>query len=177
MNKHKLLILGSSLMLLITSCRKNDVQHENNMTSNPAAVVAPTTESVSKTSEWKTISNWASSKQEKFTTYTSKVEDANITSAVTAGGMVLAFAKNGNSIQALPFQEKGTNDAYWYYQVSNGAVTLSVDAYTGTPSVNAAGFRYIVLSPEQLKDLAANGHSKTELMQLSYENLVAVLNK
>jgi hypothetical protein len=180
MKKHKLPVLGLGLMLMIASCKKTDVQQESTL-GNPA--VAATTasaipaSSTTNASEWKTLSNWASSKQEKFTTYSSKIEDASITSAVTSSGLILAFAKNGSSIQAMPFQQKGTNDSYWYYQVSKGSITFSCDAYSGTQSLNDAGFTYFVLSAEQLKDLAANGHSKTQLMQLSYENLATLLKK
>jgi len=171
MNKHTLPVVGASLLLLITSCKKTDVQHENPV-SAPTSVSAVTPKA-----EWTSINNWNSSQGEKFATYSSRVEDSSITTAVAGKGLVLAFSKNGTTINALPFQEKGTTDSYWYYQVSKGAIILSCDNYSGTQSLNTVGFRYFVFSPQQLKDLEAKGHTKIELMQLSYEDLVAVLNK
>jgi hypothetical protein len=174
MNKHKLPVLGLGLMLLIASCKKNDVQHESK-TTNPAPVA--TALNAKSSSEWTSVSNWSSSKAEKFTTYNSSIGDSSITSAVAGSGLVLTFAKSGDAIKSLPFQEKGTTDAYWYYQVSKGTITLSCDVYSGTPALNTSGFKYFIFSPEQLKDLEAKGHSKTELMQLSYEGVAALLNK
>ena len=172
MNKHKLPVLGLSLILLITSCKKNDVQHENTQTS--PAPAAPVSASVS---EWRTFTSWTSSKGEKFTTYRSKIADSSLTNAVSSKGLVLAFARNGESIKALPFQEKGTSDSYWYYQVSSGTITLSCDNYSGKASPADVSFKYFVFSPEQLKDLEAKGYSKIKLMQLAYEDVVALTAK
>lgn len=173
MNKHKLPVIGFSLLLLITSCKKNDVQYENK--SNVPTAASATISA--KSADWASVNNWSSSKGTKYTTYSSSIADSSITSAVTSSGLILAFAKSGNAIKALPFQEKGTTDAFWYYQVSTGSITLSCDVYSGTPALNTAGFKYFVFTPEQLKDLAAKGHSKSELMQLSYEGVAALLNK
>jgi hypothetical protein len=169
MNKHKLPILGFSLLLLITACKKNDVQQEN-MEATPTVSAAVSTP----VSKWKTMNNWASSKGEKFTTYASSIGDSSITTAVVNNGLVLAFVKIENSVNALPFQQKGTNDAYWYYQVSTENVSFSVDSYKGTQALNAAEFKYFAFSPEQLKDLETKGYSKIKLMQLSYEEVAAL---
>ncbi|MGZ3898641.1 MAG: hypothetical protein ACXVMS_18990 [Flavisolibacter sp.] len=172
MNKHKLPVLGFSLLLLITSCKKNDVQYENKTNSaTPVATIS------AKAADWAQVNNWTSSKGDKFTSYSATIADSSITTAVTGSGLVLAFAKSGETIKNLPFQEKGTTDAYWYYEVSTNALTLYCDAYSGTPSLNTSGFKYFVFTPEQLKDLAAKGHSRSDLMQLSYESVAALLNK
>ncbi len=173
MNKHKLPVLGFSLLLLITSCKKNDVQHEDTMT-NSTAIAAP---AITKASEWKSFSNWTSSKEEKFTSHSSKVTDSSITNAVATSGLVLAFSKAGNTIQALPFQEKGANDSYWYYQISKDAITLSCDNYNGTAPVNTTEFKYFVFTPEQLKNLETKGYSKLQLLQLTYEEVAALTNQ
>jgi hypothetical protein len=172
MNKHKLSVLGFSLLLLITSCKKNDVQHEDT-TTNPTAITAP---AITKASEWRSFTNWTSSKEEKFTSHSSKVTDSTITNAVATSGLVLAFSKAGNTIQALPFQEKGTNDSYWYYQISKDAITLSCDSYKGTAPVNTTEFKYFVFTPDQLKDLETKGYSKMKLLQLTYEEVAALTN-
>ena len=176
MNKHTLPVIGFSLLLLITSCKKTDVQQENNLAS-PAATTVATASSTASVSDWKTLSNWNSSKSEKFTSYNAIVEDSSISNAVAGAGLVLAFVKNGNTVSALPFEEKGSSNSYTYYQVARGSIIFSSDVYSGTSSMNAASFKYFVFSPEQLKDLEAKGHSKAELLQLSYEGLTAVVNK
>jgi hypothetical protein len=174
MNKHKLPVLGLSLVLLITSCKKNDVQHENTLGNSPVAAAIAAS---AKASEWSTLPNWASSKGDKFTTYTSKVTDSSITSSVTSRGMVLAFVKDGSTINALPFQKKGANDSYYYYQVSNGSITLSCDNYSGTANLGAEAFKYFVFTPEKLKDLESQGYTKIKLMQLAYEDVAALFTK
>jgi len=169
MNKHNLSVLGLGLILLATSCKKTDVQHEN-----PVSTPAPST--VAK-AEWTAISNWSSSQEEKFTSFSATIQDSSISNAVTANGLVLVFSKNGNTINALPFQEKGSTDAYWYYQVSKGTITLSSDNYSGAQPSSTTGYKYIVFSPQQLRDLEAKGYSKIELMQLSHDDLAAILAK
>jgi len=171
MNKHKLPVLGFSLLLLITSCKKTDVQQDSNSPTPVSASIS------SSSPDWKSITNWSSYKTEKFTTFNTKIEDSTITNAVAASGLVLAFTKNGNNINVLPFQEKGTNDSYWYYQVSKGAISISCDAYDSSESLTATSLKYFVFSPEQLNDLEAKGHSKITLLQLSYEEIVTLLNK
>lgn len=175
MNKHKLSVLGFSLLLLITSCKKNDVQHENT-TTNSTAIATSATPAAPTASEWRSFTNWTSSKEEKFTSHSSKVIDSTITNAVATSGLVLAFSKAGSTIQALPFQEKGANDSYWYYQISKDAITLSCDNYNGTAPVNTTEFKYFVFTPQQLKDLEAKGYSKMKLLQLTYEEAVALTN-
>src|SRR5215203_5096481 len=172
MNKHKLPVVGFSLLLLITSCKKTDVQHDSNSPTPVSASI-----SSSSSPDWKSITNWSSYKTEKFTTFNTKIEDSTITNAVAASGLVLAFTKNGNNINVLPFQEKGTNDSYWYYQVSKGAISISCDAYGSSQPLTATALKYFVFSPEQLNDLEAKGHSKITLLQLSYEEIVTLLNK
>jgi hypothetical protein len=175
MKKHKLSILGFGLMLLIASCKKNDVQHENTPV-NPTVATASAAQATSAT-DWKQAGTWTPTKHEKFTTYNSTIQDSSITSAVTSSGLVLAFAKNGTGVNALPYQEKGTSDSYWYYQVSQGAITFSCDAYSSAESLNSTTFKYYVLTAQQLKDLEAKGHSKLELMTLTYEKAAALLAK
>jgi len=175
MNKHKLPVLGLSLILLITSCKKNDVQHENTLGNAPVAAAAVA--ATAKASDWKMLSSWSSAKGDKFTTYSTKVSDSSITNSVTSRGLVLAFVKNGSTINALPFQQKGSNDSYYYYQVSDGSITLSCDNYSGTANLSSEAFKYFVFSPEKLKDLESQGYTKIKLMQLAYEDVAALFTK
>jgi hypothetical protein len=164
MKNYKLPFLGFALVLLIASCRKEDIQ-ANNTTNNLSAV--------SNTAQWKSLSNWSSSKNEEITTYFSKVSDSSITSNVVNAGFVLVFKKNGSDIQSLPFQEKSSK-TYWYYQVSGGSLRINSDN-NGGQNLNAQSFAYFVISPEKLSALEASGKAKLDLLQLSFEQAEALL--
>ena len=172
MIKHKLPVLGLGLILLITSCKKTDVQQPS-LPEQPAEVAAVASASI-KASEWKTLGNWSTLKSEKFSTHNSSIADSSITSSVTGTGLVLAYVKNGTTINALPFQEKGTKGSFWYYQVSNGSIIFSCDDYSGSQSLSSSEFKYFVFTPEQLAGLEAKGYSKVKLMQMTYEEVAAI---
>jgi hypothetical protein len=151
-------------MLLIASCRKEDIQAKNT-TNNLSAV--------SNTAQWKSLSNWSSSKNEEITTYFSKVSDSSITSNVVNAGFVLVFKKNGSDIQSLPFQEKSSK-TYWYYQVSKGSLRINSDNNAGQ-NLNTQSFAYFIISPEKLSALEASGKTRPDLLQLSYEQAEVLL--
>ena len=167
MNKLKLPVLGLGLILLITSCKKSDTHNPDILKNDVPA---------SQASEWKIVNNWNSAKGDEFTSYNSTIEDTTITNAVAGSGLVLAFTKNGNGVNALPYEEKETNN-YWHYQILKGAIIFSFDHFSGKESLTTTAFKYYVFTPEKLKDLEVKGHSKIELIKLSYENVTAILGK
>lgn len=161
MKKSTLAILGLGIILLIASCKKEDVQ--TNTSTNTVSASAST-------SQWKSL-GWTNSTSANTTTYFSKISDSSITSNVVSGGLVLVFKKNGSAIQSLPVQD---NNTYWYYQVSNGSVRVNGDNGS-EENVKAQLFSYFVITPEKLSSLQAQGKSKIDLMQLSYDQAVALL--
>ena len=156
-------------MLIISSCRKNDVQHNKTPVNTTTAAKVKST-----SSDWTTVNNWSARKNEKFSTFSSRVADSSLSLEVAKHGLVLAFAKINNTIKSLPFQARTGSDAYWYYQVSKGAISFSIDQYEETQSMAAGTFKYFVFSPEQLKDLEAKGYTKIKLMLLPYEEVQAL---
>lgn len=164
---NKLIILGLGLATLATSCRKTDAVYDTAASTEKVAAPAK--------AEWTSVSGWSTNKQEKFTVYNGKIADQNITDAIASKGLVLAFKKNGISIQSLPFQEKGASDAYWYYQVSKGEISFACDNYSGEQQLQNNSFTYFILSAEKLADLEKKGYSQIQLMQLSYEDTRALL--
>jgi hypothetical protein len=166
MNKNKLAILTFSAAIIFASCRKNDLQHQE--TPNVPEAVAVT-------KAWTSDIAWSTSKQEKFTVYSGTINDQSITGEVADKGLVLVFKKNGTTVQSLPFEEKGTNDAYWYYQVAKGQVAISCDNYGAEQKVADNAFQYFVVSAEQLTVLEAKGYSSFKLLQLSYDEATALL--
>jgi hypothetical protein len=163
MKNYKLPFVGFAFILLVASCRKEDIQAKNTVNNLTA----------SNTATWKSLSNWSSSKNENVTTYFSKVSDSSITSDVVNAGFVLVYKKSGSDIQSLPFQEKD-NKTYWYYQVSNGSLRVNSDNNAGQ-NLNAQSFSYFVITPEKLSALEASGKTKLDLLQLSYEQVAALL--
>lgn len=164
MNKFKLPAFGFALVLLITSCKKEDVQP-----TKPSVNTATTAQALN-SSEWRSLTNWSTLKGEK-TSYFSKVSDSAITTEVAQAGLVLAFAKDNNGIQSLPLSEK--DNSYWYYQVSRGSISFSTDA----TDTGAKQFSYFIFSKQQLAELDASGYSKSKLMQMSYNDLAGLLKK
>ena len=172
MNKRQLSSFALGLLLFAASCKKNDVQMQS------AAKAETTTTAAAKTdasaTAWATVSQWNSNKQEGFTTFSTELKDSSITSAVIAKGLVLVFMNSSTGIVSLPFQQKTGGDAFWYYQLSKNTLKINVDAYTGTnPGTN--GVKYFVVTPERLQELQQSGHTKKELLTLSYESAAALL--
>ena len=164
MKNFKFTVLGLGIILMVASCRKNDIAAENNVA--PAAATAPT-------AQFKALPSWSSSQAENTRTYFSKVSDSTITTDVAKSGLVLVYKKEGSSVQSLPFQEKD-GKTYWYYQVANGSIRINSDNNSGQ-SLAQQSFAYFVITPGKLASLEASGKSRFELLDLSYEQAAALL--
>lgn len=160
-------LLGLAIVLLVASCRKEDVQKPEISKTNSAT-------SVAKVSGWISLNNWSSSANDNSTTYFSKVSDTAISADVVNTGLVLAFAKTGTQIQTLPFEDE-TTKTYWYYQVSNGSLRINGDNSNANQNFNGKNIIYFVLTSQQLADLESKGKSKFDLMQLTYDQASALL--
>ena len=161
MKKYKVSLVGFALMLMVASCKKEDVQVKN----TPASTTA------SPASQWKSLTNWSTSTSDNQTNYSSKLSDSTITGSVATGGLVLVFKKSGSTIQSLPFQETESK-TYWYYQVSKGTVQVNSN---NNENLDQQSFSYDVITPEKLSGLEASGKTRLDLLQLSYEQAVALL--
>ena len=165
MKNYKFSIWGLALMLIITSCKKEDVQKTND---------ADQTSNTAKFKEWNFLNSWNSSATENITTYFSKITDSAITNDVARSGLVLVYKKSAEDIQSLPSHEKDTK-AYWYYQVSKGSIRINIDNNDGQ-NLSQQSFSYIIITPQQLSILEENGKSKFDLMQLSYDQASSLLH-
>lgn len=164
MKNFKLPFLGLALALLIISCKKEDVQQPGASQVSPSKVSS---------ASWNSLNNWSSTSSDNTTTFFAKLSDSSITANVVSEGMVLVYKKSGNDIQSLPFQEKD-GKTYWYYQVSNGSLRVNSDNNSGQ-NLSAQSFSYFVITPQQLSDLEAQGKTKIDLLQLSYDQATALL--
>jgi len=168
MKNYKLPVLGLVLILIIVSCRKEDIQKTN------AESQAISSSGSIQTTKWTSINNWSLSTTENVATYFSKMSDTLIANEVAKSGLVLVYMKTGNEIQSLPFEEKDTK-TFWYYQVSKGSIRINSDNNDGQ-KLNQHSFSYLIITPQQLSTLEARGKTKFDLMQLSYEQAASVLN-
>src|SRR5436309_8872237 len=109
MNKQKFAILGISVALLVTACKKNDTL-ANTSTSQQTAAAAST---AATNGSFVSAATWSSAKQEKFTSYSFQISDSSLTSAVINKGMVLVFQKTASATNALPYDDK-SNNVFWY---------------------------------------------------------------
>ena len=151
-------------MLLMVSCRKEDVRQTSAQNAS---------QNISKGLQWSSLSDWSNVKTESVTTYFSKFSDSAVTADVASAGLVLVFKKNENSIESLPFQEKD-GKTFWYYQVSKNAIRINSDDSNGE-NLDRQSFSYIIITPQKLSALEANGKTRSDLLQLSYEQAVALL--
>jgi hypothetical protein len=158
--------LGFALVLLITSCKKEDVQLNSSKTSLTDTK-----------GTWNSLTNWSTTKVDDSTTaYFSLVSDTSISEAVAKSGLVLLFKKNGSAIQLLPFMDKSTG-TYWYYQISKGLLRID-GSNSGSSQKNFDGqtFSYFVFTPEQISMFTAKGKTKLDLMQLTYTQALELVN-
>lgn len=163
-----------AIMLLTFSCRKNDFREETTpevpQTTNELSEAATT---IAET--WQSPSSWEQSKQKKYTVFYTKINDQAITADVVAKGLVLAYQKNGEAIQSLPYENKKSS-SYWYHQISEGSILILCDSYGTYSPASGNAFTYLVITPDELKTLQANGHSVGDLMSLSYDQVKSLLN-
>ena len=163
MKNYQVSLFGFALMLLVVSCKKEDVQAKNTATSS----------TVSSTAQWKSLTSWSNSGSDNQSTLSSKVSDSTITSNVAAGGLVLVFKKSGTDVQSLPLQESSSK-AFWYYQVSKGSLQINVDDNSAN-NLSSQSFSYFVITPEKLSSLEASGKTRMDLLQLTYDQAAALL--
>jgi hypothetical protein len=171
MKKHTLSISALALVLVFASCRKSDLPH-NPLAQDKAKVAAAT--AAAPVSDWKSVGNWTSTRQEKSTSFSAQIKDNALTTANVSTGLVLVYKKEGDAVRSLPYRDKVTGQ-YWYYQASENDITINVDA-AGTGKINnLATFRYFILSEEKIKELEAQGTTKFEIMKMSFDKASSLL--
>jgi len=180
MTNLKLPTLGLSLVLLMASCSKNDIEEISSDAALSSAVALSTMDTVG----WKSANVWETADQETFSVRYFTIADPAITADVADNGLVLLFKRTGSAINALPFEESATestdqttNANYWYHQITEGSLLVSCDVYTSKTNTDAtSAFKYFVITPEKLQTLEADGHTTEELMSLSYADASSLLN-
>jgi hypothetical protein len=176
-------ILGLSIVLVATSCNKEDFKEEAaaDLTTSSARL------NQADTIGWKSSAKWETADQQTFSVRYFTIEDPAITTDVADNGLVLLFKRSGSAINALPFEEgqasentaddaENNTSNYWYHQVAEGSLLISCDVYSkATTPDNANSFKYFVITPEKLQSLETDGYTTEKLMNLDYTEAAALL--
>jgi hypothetical protein len=160
--KSSLILLTAFALFMFASCRKTDLQQPNPIENN---------NNNADMSAWKTVNSWSASNAGRNDAYTGVISDNSITSEIADNGLVLVYTNDGNAVRQLPYSEQSEGKTYsWYYQVSEGRITVSVDANGDVSNLKLQqGFTYLKLSANQLEELESKGLSAAELFQISYD--------
>jgi hypothetical protein len=174
MKNKKISVLGLALVVVFASCSKKDVYDEN---TNEVAAQASSTAVQASNAGWQAASQWESAKQDNLAVYYFNIEDAKITPEVASDGLVLVYKKKGGASVAMPYEEKnGSDSVYWYHQVTDGNLLILSDTYgSAVQPTSDNQFSYLVINPDQLKSLEAKGHSRSDLMDMTYEQASQIL--
>jgi hypothetical protein len=167
-------IIAALSLLLIFGCRKKDVK--NSSRENNSNVVAKHAAGVNE-SDWQGGNEWAGVEQPQFSIFYSNIKATEITADAAEKGMIRVFKINdsGKSSEsvALPFEETiGSQKNYWYYQVTEGNIMISVDVYGSKTNPAAKSlFKYVILSNDVVDGFEKKGTSKSDLMGMSYDGI------
>ena len=166
-------IFGMFLLISVVGCKKNDFKdelvNENLLTTATQAKDA---------AGWASLNKWEFASQEDFSVFYTTIQDAQLTAEVADNGLVLVFKKDGTSVSALPVEEKTKSEShYWYHQITEGKILISVDTYGTSIAPDAAkAFKYFIITPEKLAQLTTTGHSLDQLMNLNHQEAASLLS-
>jgi len=167
-------LVTTLFLLLIISCRKTDVKPSS--LENNSNVIAKHTDGVSE-SDWQAGNEWTGVEQPQFSIFYTNIKAASITADAAEKGMIRVFKINNSGTSsesiALPFEEtNGAQKNYWYYQVTEGNIMISVDVYgSKTNPAEKSLFKYVILSNEVVDGFEKKGTSKSDLMSMSYQGI------
>lgn len=168
MKNLKLTVLSLAFIAFAASCSKKDHYTENSVSN----VSNTTSAKVSADSTgWQSVSQWQLIKQDNNSVYYFNIADKKFTSEVASDGLVLVFKKNAGSMVALPSEETiGNVSSYWYHQVTVGNLLILSDVHNSTNEPGAENyFKYVVITPDQLKSLETQGYTRSSLMNLTFD--------
>jgi hypothetical protein len=173
MNHLKTPFAGLVILCTILSCQK-DMQHEVS-SENKQTVTSSSIQNQIIQSDWNKNLSWNKVELPSHTVFYTNVK-TNVSSETEDKGMVRVFkSSNSSTSQSLPFEETVNNHKYyWYYQVTEGNVMISVDVYGSqqNPATTSA-FKSVVLTKDAVTNLEAKGNSRTALMTMPLERFAS----
>jgi hypothetical protein len=165
-------IAGVLLLCAIVSCRKNQLEG----ISEKENIQTASTQNQASESDWMPATQWNTAERPTHTVYFTNIKTGNITAANANNALVRIYKKDNSgkiSSTALPFEENvGSQKLYWYYEINEGEIMVSVDVYgSKTNPLTNSSFKYIILDNATVGDMESKGISKKQLMRMSYEDL------
>jgi hypothetical protein len=160
------IILGALISISALSCRKSEV---------PVGVTAPEITSAKINqfpvlSAWNGLSNWNARQTGQETVNSGIITDAAISVDVLSNGIVLVYAKQQNHVNQLPFR---SGQLSLSYSVMPGAISIVAEG--NSSAIQGILLSYIILSGEQLASLEAKQFSRAGLLNLSYDEVAAII--
>ena len=170
MKNYKLPFFAFGFLLILSACNKTGEQ-----SATGAATGSATVAQSSSVAQWKSVGGWSTAAQSSYTSYLGSLSDSAVTMDVASAGLVLVYAKGSDgTVQSLPYESgSGTQKTSWYYQVAQGSVQIIADAYAGAVAPSSAEkFSYVIITPQQLSNLKAQGQTIDQLIKMPYSQAV-----
>lgn len=168
---------GLLILLTVLSCRKDLQQTTQSTTpdvSQQTSVAAVATSGIVE-SGWQKNLTWTSVERPTHSIFYTNIK-TDISAETAEKGLVRVF-KSSDAVasQSLPFEETvNGHKYYWYYQVTEGNVMVSVDVYGSTENPGVASlFKSVVLTKDAVANFETHGDNRTKLMQMSAEAMTS----
>ncbi|MBO9572200.1 MAG: hypothetical protein J7497_08335 [Chitinophagaceae bacterium] len=165
---------GLAILCTVLSCQKNVQQL--NFTENPPVAIAASTQNLNLIeSDWNKNLSWTKVELPSHTVFYTNIK-TNISAETETQGLIRVFkSSNSSTSQSLPFEEAIEGQKYyWYYQVTEDNVMISVDVYGSKDNpATESSFKSVVLSKEAVANLEAKGNTKSRLMTIPLETLTS----
>jgi hypothetical protein len=167
-------ITGVLLLCAMVSCKKD--QLESTSQNDPQLKTVSSEQIKNSETDWSAATQVEKADRTSHTVFYTNIKAPDITAETANESLVRIFKKDNSgkiSSRALPFEEtNGSQKAYWYYEVSEGNIMVSVDVYGNrdNPFANSS-FKYIVMDDTDMQKLLSKGITKKDLKRLSYDDL------
>jgi hypothetical protein len=178
MKKTHAMLAGLMLLLTALSCRKDLEQNQTEATPTiqpTATVTATATVSGVSESEWQKDLSWTYVERPTRSIFYTNIK-ADISEETAEKGLVRVFKfSDSGAPQSLPFEETVNGQKnYWYYQVTEGNIMISVDVYgsKNNPATSSL-FKSVVLSKDAVANFETQGKTRAKLMAMPVEAMTS----
>ncbi len=155
----KFFVIGALATLMLASCQKaqqDEIFDQTTAFTNDATITR---------SAWVPVSLAGGNTDGKgVTEFNGTVSETALNADILADGLVLLFAKQGESIVTLPSTVGGTE---WSYEIATSSIALRANS-TETLGTSVS-VRYVVIPAAKIKSLETSGITRNDLMNMSYE--------
>ena len=169
-------IAGLCFLCIMVSCHKDQLDDIPTEEVSEFSNSASTSTNGFRESELSPPQDLNIAEQPSHTVYFTNIKAPDITAQDASGSIirVFKFDKNnrGTSPVSLPFESGEGGRSYWYYEVMENSIMISVDAYDRQRNpLPDSEFIYIVLNEKAIRSLEAQGINRKVLYSMSYDGL------